>query len=281
MTATDLVADVRELFSLPEVCLRVNELLEDPEATPAAVGQVVGCDPGLTARLLQLVNSPFYGLPRPVDTVVRAAKLLGLERLRQQVFAAAALESLGRMEVKGLDTTRFWNHSLFCALAARLLAADCEPAHRERYFTAGLLHDLGDLVLFSRVAGPMRRALDAAGAEGRPRFEAEREALGFHHGEVGAELMAAWRFPLCLSEPVRWHHEPDRAEHEPVATAALHIADALAAEADPGDRWPGRIPIAPAAWSATRLSEEVLAPVAAEAGAETLEVFSLLLPGAA
>lgn len=224
----DLVKGAVRLLSPPEILLRLNTLLEDPECPASALGQVIGRDPVLTARLLRLANSPFYGFPSRIDTVSRAVTVIGMQALRNLVLVTSAVDCLSRLPVPDMRT--YWLHSLRAAIAARVLALHCDVDEPEALFAAGLLHDIGRQIIAAKLPEIARELGIRAGDTGMAVAEVEREVLGFDHAAVGAELLRAWRLPPTLCEPVAFHHRPLEATQTQLAAAIIHAADIIAHE---------------------------------------------------
>lgn len=285
MTPRELVEGVSGLVSLPDVWVRISQLLDDPRADAAALGEVVAHDPALTSRLLRLVNSASYGLPSRVETVSRAVALVGTEELRHLVLSAAATGALQRLRPQGLDLEAFWHHSVHCALLVRALAARRQPRQRERGFVAGLLHDVGRLVLCHQAPGACRAAAEPPLRTGAELLARERAALGFTHADVGGELLRAWGLPESLWEPVQCHHEPGAAQRYPVDAALLYLGHAVAEVEEPGTGGspsPSRkeLELPAAVWNQSGLSPGVLDEAVLEASCHWFDVIEVLRPGA-
>lgn len=227
MHPRDLVHDNVQLLSLPEVCLRIQQLADDPHADMAEFGQLVIQDPALTTRLLKLVNSAYYGFPGRVDTISRAVNLVGIAELRNLTLAMAAMEVFGGLENEHFDMLGFWRHSVYCALVARYLAKQARVLHAERLFIAGLLHDVGRLLIFSLLPDESALILQRTG-RGEKVCAAERGELGFDHAEVGYELLSLWRLPKELRIAVAFHHLPDVTEEARLEATLVALANQIA-----------------------------------------------------
>lgn len=279
--AASLVEGVASLVSLPEVCIQVNEMVDDERSSAAAIARVISQDPGLTARLLKIANSSFYRFPSKIETVSRAVTIIGTRELRFLVLAASAVRSFDRISSDEVDMASFWRHSVYCGVIARILAGHSHVLHSERLFVAGLLHDVGRLVMYSRIPDLVQVMHFRARASGQPMYEAERDVFDIDHGEVGAQLMKLWRLPESLQEAAAFHHEPQRAKTYPLEAALVHIANALAHLAEAGSsNLQDTEAISPLAWEVTRLSPDVVESVLQEARAQFLETLLLFLPGA-
>jgi len=281
LSAKQLVDGSIRLVSLPEVCIRINEMLDDPNVTVAGLGNVIIQDTSLTARLLKMVNSSFYGYEARVETVSRAVTVIGLRELRGLVIAASAVEMFSAIPEESLNKVRFWRHSLYCGVIARLLAEQCNVLHSERLFVAGLLHDIGKLIIAQRMPEVTKMVLDETQLSLRAEIEIEKEMLGFTHADVGRELMTAWNMPETLINSVSHHHTPEIAENGVVETCLVHIANCLTDEAENGldMKSPAAITeVSPFAWEMTGLDGSVKEHIFAEAGPLFAEALEIILP---
>jgi len=232
---TALVKDVSGLVSPPDICMRIFELLQSPDSSARDVGDVIMRDANLTARLLKIVNSPFYNFPRRIDTVSRAIAVVGTRDLYNLVVAVSAVRTFSNLATDLVSMDTFWRHSLFTALAARDLAQHCQVLHPERLFVAGMLHDLGSLVLYHRLPELSRDLLLVAGGDEGRLYEAELDGLGFGHPELGGLLLELWNIPDSLQSAVRHHHRPEAADTENRLEAAiLHVSESLANQSGVG-----------------------------------------------
>jgi HD-like signal output (HDOD) protein len=234
-TAQHWVQDVSSLVSPPDVCIRVFELVESNRATARELGEIISCDPSLTARLLRLVNSSFYQFSRRIDTVSRAIAVIGISELYNLVIAVSAVKSFSRLPGFVVNIDTFWRHSISCGIIARMLARRCGVLHTERLFVAGLLHDIGSLLIYNRAPETARNLILAARGNEAILHRTEHQALGFGHAELGGLLLDQWRLPVPLQAAVRHHHDPAAAgAHGRMEAAIVHIADALANHREQG-----------------------------------------------
>lgn len=226
--AQTLVDDLSPLVSPPEVCLKVNELLGDERATIDDFAVVIIRDPALTARLLRLVNSSFYGLQSRVDTVSRAIQLLGMRELQKLVCAVSAIEKFSRLSNRITNMNTFWRHGVYTGLMSQALAKRLRVLHPERLFVAGVMHDLGTLLINHRYPEIAEETIRAARGDERQLRLLELEELGFDHAHLGSLMLSGWRLPDSIIDAIAWHHEPAGAELSPVDAAILATADGLA-----------------------------------------------------
>lgn len=224
-TPAELLRGVTRLASPPQIFIRIEELLANPNASIGDFAQVIEEDAGLTARLLRLANSPMYGRVARVGTVHTAVSVIGTQQLRELALACSVLRVFRDIPPELLDMEMFWRHSVACGVLARTMAVLAGEGNVERAFAAGLLHDVGRLVMLMERPRTMGRVLDAARAGGKLLHEAEREEFGFDHAEVGALLLRSWKVPDRLVDAVGFHHAPHAAREAPRDAAMLHVAD--------------------------------------------------------
>jgi len=204
-----------KLGSLPAIVYKVFSVMDDPKSTATNIGKVINDDPALTARLLKLVNSPFYGFTAKVDTVYRAVALIGHKELRSVVVAASAINVFDGIPSELVSMKDFWKRSLSTAVTARVLAAFKREPQIERFFIAGLLHDIGSLLLYLKLPEEMAWALSQVlGSDIIDRVElakAEKDIMGFDYTEVGGELLKKWNLPAPICVAVRYQLDPENA----------------------------------------------------------------------
>ena len=223
-----LVDSVLHLISLPDIYLRLQETIDDPLHGRDQIAEIIDYDAALSARVLRIANSSYYGFPRKIETVSSAVGLIGELDLSNLVLATTVIGAMTALDYKGVDIDQFWLHSLRCGITARLLARSVGGCDPEILFLAGILHDLGILVIYQQeadLAGAVKRQIDE---QHQLRDQAERELLGFDHAEVGALLIKAWGLPEELSDLTRCHHQYQLAQSNQVATVILALANLLA-----------------------------------------------------
>ena len=278
----DLLDDAEHLISLPAAYVRLNELVDDPSSTADQIGHVITQDVALTARLLRIANSPLYGFSTQIDTVSRAVTVLGTQQVRDLALATSAHKTFSGIPNELVSMESFWEHSILCALSARTLAMDCLKRQREAVFVGGLLHDIGQLVLYHLLPDLSRQTLEACldGPNELESQDAEREIIGFDHAEVGGELAHRWSLPTNLQECIAYHHDPARASQNRVETAIVHIANSIATLAELKTDDLNNAPrIHDIAWQLTGLDESIIAPTIASVQAQVGGARALLMGG--
>lgn len=277
-SAAELVRATTKLASLPSIYLRLTEVTNEPRSTAAEVARVISEDTALAARLLKLVNSSFYGFSHRIDTVTQAVSLVGTQQVLDLALASSVTRAFAGIPRERLDMDGFWRHSVACAIAARHVALRCRWPSPERAFVAGLLHDIGRLVLFLQEPQAMATALERAARDGRLLHVAEREICGFDHADVGRELLSAWKLPPVLQEAVGRHHRPERAGSHLKEAAAVHLGDLVANAMALGSSGEQLVPPLDApAWAALGVEPEFLAELVAEVDRQHADVVQVML----
>lgn len=205
----NLVSQVGDFKSVAPVVARVLQVVSNPKSNAQDLAEVISQDQALTARVLRVVNSAFFGLPEPVPTVQRAIVLLGFNNVKSLAVGMALASQTDAQPSGGiLNPIAFWQHAVACAAAAQLLADRVGGISSEEAFTAGLLHDIGKLVFDLHFALRFRKCANWAAQQRVPLHVAEGHEFGVNHAEVGRRLGRRWNFPVQLSEAIGGHHAP-------------------------------------------------------------------------
>jgi putative nucleotidyltransferase with HDIG domain len=230
-----LLDDVEGLVSPPNVCMRLFELIHMPNTGAADIAKVVAVDPNLTARLLRIANSSFYSFSRKIDTVSRAVTVIGTTELYQLVLSISAVKTFAGIPNELVKMETFWRHSVYTGLLARTLAMRANVLHPERLFVAGLMHDLGSLVLYHQRPDAMRDIMLIADGDEEVLYQSELEHFEFTHASVAAYMMEQWQLPEALIDAIRWHHQPEMAQQARVEAHILYLANHLVNESEQGN----------------------------------------------
>lgn len=264
--AVQLAKGAAHVASPPLVYDRLNQVLAHPHCGSADIARVISEDPGLTSRLLKLVNSGFFGFPQPVESVAKAVTVVGTQQIRDLALATSVISAFDRVPAELVDLEAFWFHSLACGVMARVIASHRGADNVERFFVAGLLHDIGHLVIYVGAGAQAFEILEKTRTSGLPHLECERAVLDTDHTEVGGALMAAWNLPDALQQAVTWHHDPMSADTFEIEASAVHVAEVAAHGLGWGKSGDGRLPpFVGDAWDALGLSVEELPTLISEA----------------
>jgi putative nucleotidyltransferase with HDIG domain len=222
-----ILARVKSFPSMPGAGAKLLTMLEEPEASVSEIEEVLRYDPGLTANVLKLANSAYFGLPSKIGSLKQAVILLGLKRLIQLVVASCVSAIMDK-SVPGYDMPSgdLWRHSIAVSIAADALVKGKKKVGVEDVFTAALLHDIGKLVLGSFVRDEME-SIQSIAAKGIPMVVAENMILGTDHAAIGARILAHWNLPADVINAVRWHHDPDSPDASSLQMDVVYLANVL------------------------------------------------------
>ncbi len=258
-SAADLVTRVTELVSFPDVAVQVNDLLSDDVSDAGVIGSIIEQDPALTATLLKLANSSIYGASAEVDSVAKAFTRVGAQEIQELTLGICASRAFRGIPNEIISVKDYWNHSLLCGAAAKLIARKVKAQNAGMVFTGGLLHDVGHLVMFNMMPEESMRALALCREEmdGESIHLAEREVFGFDHAQVGAALGQSWNWPQALVNCIARHHDPFAFPDCTDAEVIVHLADSVATLAEFGstdiDEAP---PVDPQTWDRLGIEPE-------------------------
>lgn len=215
------VENIHSLPTIPETVKRISGIIENPNMSLNDIGKFIANDPALTTKILKMVNSAVYGFPGRISLVSHATVLLGLNVIKGLLIGVSVAEY---META---MTGLWSHSLACAFMARILAQKKKIEEPEEVYAAGLLHDIGKVILIQSYRSEYEAVMSRAKEKGGTVHEEEKHCFPVHHGAVGGWLAEQWHFPMKLVEIIRNHHEPLRSRIAPTETALVHLSDIL------------------------------------------------------
>ena len=276
MEPQDLVRGTVKLVSLPEIFIKVNSMVDDPTCSASDIGKFISQDPALTARLLKIANSPLYGFPSRIDTVSRSITVIGTRGLRDLILASSTIDAFSKMKSNFIDMDKFWSHSLYTGVLARLIATKCNALHTEPFFVAGLLHDIGKLIIQHKLPEMAREVHIREDDSDLARYELEDEVIGFNHARVGGELLRSWKLPVNIQDAVEFHHAPSMAKESPLGAAIIHLADSISKSEGHAVSSVKNNRIDPMAWAITGLDEAAIEDMLDEAQKQfqiSLELF--------
>jgi HD-like signal output (HDOD) protein len=242
--------------------LRLDEAINNPRKSMADIARIIREDPGLTARLLRIVNSAFYNFPSKVETISQAVTIIGTQQLGALALATSVMQMFKGIPEDLVSMDSFWKHSVACGLAARVIGTLRREPNPERLFVAGILHDVGRLILFTKATDLTRECLQRAETQKQMLYDAERDVVGFTHAVVGGVLLQTWKLPGSLEEVVMFHHNPRAATKFPMETAVVHVADIVAHTMELGANGERYVPpLDTEAWNRLNLSANAISTV--------------------
>ncbi|MCB9365983.1 MAG: HDOD domain-containing protein [Calditrichaeota bacterium] len=228
----ELLAQLREiktLPTLPDTATKVIQMSQDPDVSPSELALTVEKDPSIATRLLKLVNSPYFGVRGSVTSIQQALVFLGVSNLRNLVLSSSVMDLFSQDgEVGSFSRKQLWIHSMATAVVAREIAKHTRSADPEVAFTAGLIHDVGKVVIDRHFHEEFERIVALMETYQVPMMDAETAVIGLTHAEIGMYLAERWSLPLVLQEAVGFHHDPRYAKHEPKLAALVGYADHVA-----------------------------------------------------
>lgn len=227
ISARELVNSVSELISLPSTVMHVNDMTNDPKYSASDIGETINQNHELSARLLRIANSPFFNFPSHINNIPRAITVIGTQELRDLLLATSAIDVFDDLPNELISMETFWRHSLRCGVISRSLASHLHKPNVERFFTAGLLHDIGSLLINHKLPELASSILAHSNNNRQRRFIIEEDIMGFNHATVGGALLRHWGLPDYLAEAVEHHHTPHLATQYPQDAAIAHIANYL------------------------------------------------------
>ncbi|RKZ12664.1 hypothetical protein DRQ50_11605 [bacterium] len=220
MAAADILHQSGDLPAMPKAALHILSVIEDPRTTATRLERAVAMDQALTAKILRIANSPFYGAVREIKTVSEAIVRLGFVTIRNWTLVTAT-KSVFLGSGAGLLFQKIWRQSVMSAMASQLVAQAVRKADPETVFVGGLMQNIGQLVLARSHPELFQQVLTVSAEEGLPYYVVEQELLGFDHGDLGALLIKEWNLSEDLEQAVRWHHRLDHPDIECRDLAAL------------------------------------------------------------
>ncbi len=276
-TLAELTTRECGLVSLPDIFYRINDALDSPNCTASHLADIISKDSGLSARLLRLVNSPALSPGRAVDSLIRGVVILGIKEISQLALGITVLSTFKGQALDGFPMVAFWKHSLSCAVFARLLATRQGKQDPELFFLAGLLHDLGRLLLLNLAPQPAGLAMSKASEERIPSWAAEQAVFGYDHCDVAKALMERWRLPASLVQLIACHHAPEQSQ-APLGSAVLTVADAISNALEYGTNGQYYFTgMARGAWECLQFSPSVLAVVIGQAQRQLEDIYTAFL----
>jgi len=222
-----IMAQVKAFPGMPATSAKLLKILKNPDSSAAQVEEILKYDPGLTANILKLTNSAYFGIPSKVSSVKQAVVLLGWKRLLQLVMTMC-MSTVMKKPLPGYDLPHgeLWRHSVAVSVAAELVVKALKIPGADEVFTAALLHDIGKLILGGFVQDDLHR-IEEMVAKGIAFEVAEFIVLGTDHAQIGARVLEKWSFPADLVNAVNWHHDPETCENYCTFSDIVHVANIL------------------------------------------------------
>lgn len=272
LTTTD-----KDLASLPDVYFQIDKALKDPACTSARLADIISKDTGMSAKLLRLVNSSALGQSRKVDTLSRGVVILGIKEISLLALGVSIMSKFDKVSSQQLPMKAFWRHSLSCGVMARLLAVQLQRRDAERFFIAGMLHDIGRLAMLKLAPMATARAIRVAYEQRISLQEAELRVFGYDHCLVAQKLMELWKFPDTLTNLIAYHHTPSQS-NAVQEVAILHVANEMVIALEYGHSGQHYcMGFEQAAWISMNLSPSVFAVLISQAQRQIDDIITTFL----
>ena len=275
-----LIRNKIKLPSLPVIFSQINEAISDPKSSATQVANIINKDSSLSARLLKIVNSALYGFPSRIDTISRAVAIIGTKQLSILALGTSALTVFKDIPSDVLDMRQFWKHSIACGIIARIIASYKNHKMTERFFLAGLLHDIGRLIMLKYLPFQAKEALLKAKRTNSLLCETEEEVIGFNHAVMGSILVKEWKLPAILENAIQYHHSCSGGKIS-LESAVVHLSDVVTNALGLGTSGEQFVPPLNAkAWEEIGMSTGVLAAAVREAETHIGQTVHIFFPDA-
>ncbi len=224
----DLLKMKINLPSLPKIFSQIVEVMSNPLSSSKHFSDVIRKDPALSAKILKLANSAFYGYRSKIDTITTAVTIIGTNELYALALSMSVMKMFKNIPTALVDMSSFWKHSIAVGIIARQIADYRQYSDKERFFIAGLLHDIGRLIIYQYLPSDAKNALIHARQKRDLLYKSEKEVLGFNHARIGGMLLSKWDLPEELGNMVRFHHNPEKAKEDITEASVIHLSDIMA-----------------------------------------------------
>jgi putative nucleotidyltransferase with HDIG domain len=278
MDIDSFIGDNIKVFSVPSVFTRLNNAITNPRTSVTEIGRIISEDQGLTARLLKLANSPFYGYPSKIETIFDAVLIMGTKQIQDLALATSIITVFKGIPHEFVSMDTFWHHSIACGVIARVVAGYRREQNVELFFTAGILHDIGRLVMFSKASEKYMEIMLHCRQHNQLLFKAELEMMGFDHAELGGALLKRWNLPPNLTEMVAFHHNPLKAYQFSTETSIVHVANIIGHALQIGNSGdPFLPPLHEAAWDQLGLPSRILPLIVDQSSQQFVATIEIIL----
>lgn len=262
LDAERIVSNVLKVAALPAVAMKFSEAIKDPLTSNKDLENIVSEDSALAAKVLMIANSALFNFPSKIDTISMAVTIIGHKQLSELILSCSIVAMFKDIPQDVLNMDLFWKHSISVATAARLLAAARHEQNIEKFFTAGLLHDIGKLIIFVETPKHASSVFTKCSKTDELMHKVEKEMLGFDHAMLGAMLLKKWKLPQDIVTAVQYHHIPSSSSGDIHGPSIIHIADIMTHALQFGASGENFVPtLNNKAWSTLNLDVDILSSV--------------------
>ena len=278
LDAERIVTNVLKVAALPAVAMKFSEAIRDPLTSNQDLDNIVSEDSALAAKVLMIANSALFNFPSKIDTISKAITIIGHKQLSEIILSCSIVAMFKDIPQDVVDMEQFWRHSISVATAARILAASRQEQNIEKFFTAGLLHDIGKLIVFLEAPKYALEVIKQCTEKQELMYIVEKDVLGFDHAKLGSLLLKKWKLPEEIVSTVYYHHMPSVTSGDIIGPSIIHIADILTHSVQFGSSGESFIPkLNEKAWKSLDLELEILGPVIEQLNVQHNEAVKYIL----
>lgn len=278
LDAKHIITKVLKVAALPAVALKFSEAIKDPLTSNQDLENIVSEDSALAAKVLMIANSTLFNFPSKIETISKAITIIGHKQLSEIILSCSIVAMFKDIPQDVIDMELFWRHSIAVATASRILAASRREQNIEKFFTAGLLHDIGKLIIFVEAPKYAVEVITKCEETNELMHKVEKDVLGFDHAKLGAMLLKKWRLPEEIVSTVYHHHMPSISSGNIIGSGIVHIADIITHALNFGLSGEKFVPtLNEKAWNALGLDIQILSPVIEQLNVQHTEAVKYIL----
>lgn len=278
LDAERIITNVLKVAALPAVAIKFSEAIKDPSTSNQDLENIVSEDSALAAKVLMISNSALFNFPSKIDTISKAVTIIGHKQLSEIILSCSVVAMFKDIPQEVIDMDMFWRHSIAVATTSRILAAYRHEQNIEKFFTAGLLHDIGKLILFVEAPKYMNKVIKKQKETNELMHKIEKDIMGFDHAKLGSMLLKKWKLPDDLVTSVYYHHMPSVFSGDIVGPSIVHIADIISHSVQFGSSGEMFVPtLNEKAWKALALDIDILSLVIEQLNVQHSEAVKFIL----
>ena len=278
LDAERIVTSVLKVAALPAVAMKFSEAIRDPLTSNNDLENIISEDSALASKVLMLSNSALYNFPSKIDTISKAITIVGHKQLNELILSCSIVEMFKDIPQDVINMDMFWRHNIAVATTARILASYRREQNIEKFFTAGLLHDIGKLILFVEAPQYATEVIKQHAENNELMHKVEKNVMGFDHAKLGAMLLKKWKLPDDVVSSVYYHHMPSVCLGDIVGPSIVHIADIISHSLQFGSSGERFVPtLNEKAWKALDLDVDILSSVIEQLNVQHAEAVKFIL----
>lgn len=278
LDAERIVMNVLKVAALPAVAIKFSEAIKDPLTSNQDLENIVSEDSALAAKVLMISNSALFNFPSKIDTISKAITIIGHKQLSEIILSCSIVAMFKDIPQDVIDMDMFWRHSIAVATTARILASSRHEQNIEKFFTAGLLHDVGKLILFVEAPKYALEVITKSAETNELMHKVEQDIIGFDHAKLGSMLLKKWKLPDEIVSSVYYHHMPTVSSGDIIGPSIIHIADIISHSLQYGSSGEKFVPtLNEKAWSSLDLDIDILSFVVEQLNVQHTEAVKFIL----